>query len=73
VYRWCRPPTCGMAMTVPCDGGSVFRGIGAFPAILPPDRTASHHNSLKGRALSVIGCRARFGGLGYAPKQLRNL
>ena len=30
VYRWCRPPTCGIATTRPSEGGSTRRGVGAL-------------------------------------------
>ena len=29
-YRWCKPPTCGIAITLPRSGGSISRGIGEF-------------------------------------------
>jgi hypothetical protein len=27
-YRWCRPPTCGIATTGPSVGGAIGRGCG---------------------------------------------
>ncbi len=30
VYRWCRPPTWGIAITFPSEGCSTRRGTGAF-------------------------------------------